>query len=149
MNSRWRVKSERRKMNVSEQQSVVSWKMRFLQGLRVAKFQTGKEPYKEAELVLGTKKFPPNYTDNPEQTSTGPVFVLHQCSFQENMWHSACLNENVSQNPRKAMQRHPSFCLHGQYAHTSTVPTIREIEGSDLNLQPRAQLLQTMYDTKG
>lgn len=65
MNSRWRVKSERRKMNVSEQQSVVSWKMRFLQGLRVAKFQTGKEPYKEAELVLGTKKFPPNYTDNP------------------------------------------------------------------------------------
>ena len=45
-------------MNVSEQQSVVSWKMRFLQGLRVAKFQTGKEPYKEAELGLGTKNFP-------------------------------------------------------------------------------------------
>lgn len=65
MNSRWKGKSERRKMHVSEQQSVVSWKMRFLQGLRVAKFQRGKEPYKEAELGLGTKKFAENYTDNP------------------------------------------------------------------------------------
>lgn len=52
-------------MNVSEQQSVVSWKMRLLQGLRVAKFQRGKEPYKEAELGLGTKKIARNYTDNP------------------------------------------------------------------------------------
>ena len=52
-------------MNVSEQQSVVSWKMRLLQGLRVAKFQRGKEPYKEAELGLGTKKFAGNCTDNP------------------------------------------------------------------------------------
>lgn len=83
--------------------SVVSWGMRFLQGLGVAKFQRGKEPYKEAELGLGTKKFAPNYTENPQQASTGPVFVLSQCSFQENTWHSACLNENVSQNPRKAM----------------------------------------------
>ena len=47
------------------------------------------------------------------------------------------------------MQRHPSFRLHGQYAHTSTLPTIRETEGSDLNLQPRAQLLQATYDPKG
>ena len=65
MSSRWKGKSERRKMNVSEQQSVVSWKMRLLQGLRVAKFQRGKEPYKEAELGLGTKKIARNYTDNP------------------------------------------------------------------------------------